>query len=81
MTEYKQLHKLLEEQESFLLAELEQLDAEIMKAHKEILNRLLEETTSLGTLIGELERICQQPGCELLKVRPQASQNCCEGTD
>ncbi|XP_009585624.1 PREDICTED: E3 ubiquitin-protein ligase TRIM39-like [Fulmarus glacialis] len=67
VTEYKQLHKLLEEQESFLLAELEQLDAEIMKAHEEILNRLLEETTSLGMLIGEMERICQQPDYELLK--------------
>ncbi|PKU39415.1 zinc finger protein rfp-like isoform x4 [Limosa lapponica baueri] len=64
VTEYKQLRKFLEKQESFLLS---QLYTEIMNTHKEILNRLLEETTSLGTLIGEMERICQQPDCELLK--------------
>lgn len=62
-----------------MLAQLEQLDTEIINVHKGILTRLLEETTSLGTLIGEMERICQQPDCELLKVRPQASQTCCEG--
>ncbi|XP_076216374.1 zinc finger protein RFP-like [Aptenodytes patagonicus] len=64
VTKYKQLQKFLEEQESFLLA---QLDTEIMNTHEGILTRLLEETTSLGTLAGEMERICQQPGCELLK--------------
>uniref|UniRef100_A0A8C0BB48 Uncharacterized protein n=1 Tax=Buteo japonicus TaxID=224669 RepID=A0A8C0BB48_9AVES len=74
VTEYEQLHKFLEEQESFLLAHLEKMDMEIMNAHKEILTRLLEETTSLGTLIKEVEKICQQPDCELLKVRPQAPQ-------
>ncbi|XP_069630194.1 E3 ubiquitin-protein ligase TRIM39 isoform X2 [Haliaeetus albicilla] len=67
VTEYEQLHKFLEEQESFLLAQLEKMDMEIMNAHKEILTRLLEETTSLGTLIKEVEKICQQPDCELLK--------------
>ncbi|KFP51061.1 Zinc finger protein RFP, partial [Cathartes aura] len=67
VTEYKQLHKFLEKQESSLLAQLEQLDTEIINVHKGILTRLLEETTSLGTLIGEMERICQQPDCELLK--------------
>lgn len=80
MTEYEQLHKFLEEQESFLLAQLEKMGMEIMNAHKEILTRLLEETTSLDTLIKEVEKIRQQPDCELLKVRPQASQTCCEGT-
>uniref|UniRef100_A0A8C3JIV6 TRI39 ligase n=1 Tax=Calidris pygmaea TaxID=425635 RepID=A0A8C3JIV6_9CHAR len=42
---YRKMHKFLEKQESSLLAQLEQLDAEIRKAHEEILQRLLEETT------------------------------------
>ncbi|XP_074428647.1 E3 ubiquitin-protein ligase TRIM39-like [Larus michahellis] len=67
VTAYKEFHKFLEKQESLFLAQLEQMDTEIMNTHEEILNRLLEETTSLGTLIEEMERICQQPDCELLK--------------
>uniref|UniRef100_A0A8C3JRI5 Uncharacterized protein n=1 Tax=Calidris pygmaea TaxID=425635 RepID=A0A8C3JRI5_9CHAR len=66
---YRKMHEFLEKQESSLLAQLEQLDTEITKAHEEILQRLLEETTSLGTLIEEMERTYQQPDWELLKVR------------
>ncbi|XP_074020834.1 E3 ubiquitin-protein ligase TRIM39-like [Numenius arquata] len=64
---YRKMHEILEEQESSLLAQLEQLDTEIRKAHEEILQRLLEEAMSLGTLIGEMERTYQQPDWELLK--------------
>uniref|UniRef100_A0A8C3PK79 Zinc finger protein RFP-like n=1 Tax=Calidris pygmaea TaxID=425635 RepID=A0A8C3PK79_9CHAR len=71
---YRKMHELLEKQESSLLAQLEQLDTEIRKAHEEILQRLLEETTSLGTLIEEMERTYQQPDWEFLKVRAQAFQ-------
>ncbi|XP_074020840.1 tripartite motif-containing protein 10-like [Numenius arquata] len=67
VTKYRKLHEFLEKQESSLLAQLEQLDTEIRKAHEEILQRLLEEATSLGTLIGEMERTYQQPDWELLK--------------
>ncbi|XP_074020833.1 zinc finger protein RFP-like [Numenius arquata] len=67
VTTYRKLHEFLEKQESSLLAQLEQLDTEIRKAHEEILQRLLEEATSLGTLIGEMERTYQQPDWELLK--------------
>uniref|UniRef100_A0A8C3K1F4 Zinc finger protein RFP-like n=1 Tax=Calidris pygmaea TaxID=425635 RepID=A0A8C3K1F4_9CHAR len=42
---YRKMHEFLEKQESSLLAQLEQLDTEIRKAHEEILQRLLEETT------------------------------------
>uniref|UniRef100_A0A8C3KB17 Uncharacterized protein n=1 Tax=Calidris pygmaea TaxID=425635 RepID=A0A8C3KB17_9CHAR len=68
---YRKIHKLLEKQESSFLAQLEQLDTEITKAHEETLQRLLEERTSLGTLIEEMERTYQQPDLELLKVRAQ----------
>uniref|UniRef100_A0A8C3JHE1 Uncharacterized protein n=1 Tax=Calidris pygmaea TaxID=425635 RepID=A0A8C3JHE1_9CHAR len=71
VTTYRKLHEFLEKQESSLLAQLEQLDTEIRKAHEEILQRLLEETRRLGTLIGEMERTYQQPDWQLLKVRAQ----------
>ncbi|XP_014817576.1 PREDICTED: tripartite motif-containing protein 15-like, partial [Calidris pugnax] len=64
---YRKMHEFLEKQESSLLAQLEQLDTEIRNAHEEILQRLLEETTRLGTLIGEMERTYQQPDWQLLK--------------
>uniref|UniRef100_A0A8C3JMQ2 Zinc finger protein RFP-like n=1 Tax=Calidris pygmaea TaxID=425635 RepID=A0A8C3JMQ2_9CHAR len=80
VTTYRKLHEFLEKQESSLLAQLEQLDTEIRKAHEEILQRLLEETTRLGTLIGEMERTYQQPDWQLLKVRAQAFQSGWEGS-
>ncbi|XP_014817281.1 PREDICTED: zinc finger protein RFP-like, partial [Calidris pugnax] len=64
---YRKLHELLEKQESSLLAQLEQLDTEIRNTHEEIFHELLEERTSLGTLIGEMERVYQQPDRQLLK--------------
>uniref|UniRef100_A0A8C3K3R8 Uncharacterized protein n=1 Tax=Calidris pygmaea TaxID=425635 RepID=A0A8C3K3R8_9CHAR len=74
VTTYRKLHKFLEKQESSFLAQLEQLDTEIRNAHEESFHRLSEEMTSLGTLIGEMERTYQQPDLELLKVRAQAFQ-------
>uniref|UniRef100_A0A8C3K3H3 Zinc finger protein RFP-like n=1 Tax=Calidris pygmaea TaxID=425635 RepID=A0A8C3K3H3_9CHAR len=71
VTTYRKLHKFLEKQESSFLAQLEQLDTEIRNAHEESFHRLSEEMTSLGTLIGEMERTYQQPDLELLKVRAQ----------
>uniref|UniRef100_A0A8C3JHJ4 Uncharacterized protein n=1 Tax=Calidris pygmaea TaxID=425635 RepID=A0A8C3JHJ4_9CHAR len=79
VTTYRKMHEILEKKESSLLAQLEQLDTEIRKAHEEILQRLLEETTRLGTLIGEMERTYQQPDWQLLKVRAQAFQTGWEG--
>ncbi|XP_074020904.1 E3 ubiquitin-protein ligase TRIM7-like [Numenius arquata] len=67
VTTYRKLHEILEKEESSFLAQLEQLDTEIRKAHEEICQKLLEETTSLGTLIEEMERTYQQSGWELLK--------------
>ncbi|XP_014816872.1 PREDICTED: tripartite motif-containing protein 15-like [Calidris pugnax] len=64
---YRKMHEFLDKEESSLLAQLEQLDTEIRKTHEEILQRLLEETRRLGTLIGEMERTFQQPDWQLLK--------------
>ncbi|XP_014814376.1 PREDICTED: tripartite motif-containing protein 52-like [Calidris pugnax] len=85
-----QLHLLKSEQEALQSSvmdrldriqdhTLEQLDPEITKAHEEILQRLLEETTSLGTLSEEMERTYQQRDWQLLKVRAQAFQTGWEG--
>ncbi|XP_014811574.1 PREDICTED: uncharacterized protein LOC106896258, partial [Calidris pugnax] len=67
VTTYTKLHEILDKEESSFLAQLDQLDTDIMNAHEEILQKLLEETTNLGRLIGEVERTYQQPDLELLK--------------
>ncbi|XP_014814358.1 PREDICTED: zinc finger protein RFP-like isoform X2 [Calidris pugnax] len=64
---YRKLHELLEKEESSFLAQLEQLDKEMVNAHEEIYQKLSDETMSLGTLIGEMEKTYQQPDLELLK--------------
>ena len=67
----KELHQFLEGQERLLLDRLAKLDQEIMKRQEENINRLLEEISSIGEQICELEEKCQQPACEFLQVRPQ----------
>ncbi|XP_074020817.1 zinc finger protein RFP-like [Numenius arquata] len=64
---YRKLHETLEKEESSFLAQLEKLATEIRKAHEEIRQKLLEETTRLGTLTGEMERTYQQPDLQLPK--------------
>lgn len=74
MTQYKELHKLLEHQEAIAVAKLEQLDMEATTTTcKRVLERLSKEATRLDTLIEELERLGQRPDWEVLKVRPQAT--------
>ncbi|XP_053908052.1 zinc finger protein RFP-like [Cuculus canorus] len=67
VTKYKQLKEFLEEQKSFQLDYLEQLDTEIMKAHNGILNKISEKITSLEMLMDKMEKTCRKPDCELLK--------------
>ncbi|XP_010135440.1 PREDICTED: tripartite motif-containing protein 15-like, partial [Buceros rhinoceros silvestris] len=67
VTQYQELHKVLEHQEASTVAQLEQLDVEVATTRKKILDGLSEETTRLNTLIKELERLGQQPDWEVLK--------------
>uniref|UniRef100_A0A8D0L9A5 B30.2/SPRY domain-containing protein n=1 Tax=Sphenodon punctatus TaxID=8508 RepID=A0A8D0L9A5_SPHPU len=67
VAEFKQLHQFLEEQERLLLAQLEELDKEIVKSRDEYLAKLSEEISSLGELISEMEEKCREPTSEFLQ--------------
>ncbi|XP_009462419.1 PREDICTED: E3 ubiquitin-protein ligase TRIM39-like [Nipponia nippon] len=67
VSEVKELHQFVEGQERLLLDRLAKLDQEIMRRQEENINRLLEEISSIGEQIHELEEKCQQPACEFLQ--------------
>ncbi|XP_010154446.1 PREDICTED: LOW QUALITY PROTEIN: E3 ubiquitin-protein ligase TRIM39-like, partial [Eurypyga helias] len=67
VSEVKELHQLVEGQERLLLERLAKLDQEITRRQEENINRLLEEISSVGEQIRELEEKCQQPACEFLQ--------------
>uniref|UniRef100_A0A8D0H6U3 Zinc finger protein RFP-like n=1 Tax=Sphenodon punctatus TaxID=8508 RepID=A0A8D0H6U3_SPHPU len=67
VAEFKQLHQFLEEQERLLLAQLEELEKEIVTSRDEYVAKLSEEIASLNELIREIEEKCQQPASEFLQ--------------
>uniref|UniRef100_A0A8C3HTC8 B30.2/SPRY domain-containing protein n=1 Tax=Chrysemys picta bellii TaxID=8478 RepID=A0A8C3HTC8_CHRPI len=69
VSEFEQLRQFLEEQERLLLAQLEELDKEIVKIQDENVTKLSEEISRLSDLISEIEEKCQQPTSEFLQVR------------
>lgn len=69
MSEFEQLRQFLDEQERLLLAQLEELDKEIVKIQDENVTKLSEKISRLGDLISEIEEKCQQPTSEFLQVR------------
>ncbi|CAM5171418.1 unnamed protein product [Eretmochelys imbricata] len=67
MSEFEQLGQFLDEQERLLLAQLEELDKEIVKIQDENVTKLSENISRLGDLISEIEEKCQQPTSEFLQ--------------
>ncbi|XP_078244728.1 zinc finger protein RFP-like isoform X1 [Pogona vitticeps] len=65
--QFRELSSFLNEQEKLLLAQLEEVEKEIVKKREERLARLSEELSSLGGLIREMEQKHQQPPEELLQ--------------
>lgn len=68
--EFACLSQFLEEQQSVLLAQLETLDADIMKQQDEFEVLVSEEICRFSSLISELEEKSQRPARGLLTVRP-----------
>ncbi|XP_035426355.2 E3 ubiquitin-protein ligase TRIM39-like isoform X1 [Cygnus atratus] len=67
VAEIKELHQFVERQEQLLLGQLAKLDHEIVTRQEENIAKLLEEISSVGEQIRELEERCQQPAYELLQ--------------
>uniref|UniRef100_A0A8C8S4J0 Uncharacterized protein n=1 Tax=Pelusios castaneus TaxID=367368 RepID=A0A8C8S4J0_9SAUR len=69
VSEFQQLRQFLEEQERLLLAQLEELDKEMVKFQTENITKLSAEISRLSELISEMEGKCQKPVNEFLQVR------------
>ncbi|XP_077180802.1 E3 ubiquitin-protein ligase TRIM39-like [Paroedura picta] len=67
VSQFEQVHHFLEEQEKLLLVQLNELEREIARHHKEHSAVFLEEIGSLGALIDEVEEKCEQPDTEFLQ--------------
>ncbi|XP_032639840.1 E3 ubiquitin-protein ligase TRIM39-like isoform X2 [Chelonoidis abingdonii] len=66
VSEFQQLRKFLEEQEQCLLAQLANLEKEIVKIQNENVTKLSEGISCLSDLISEMEGTCQKPASEFL---------------
>nr|XP_060615494.1 zinc finger protein RFP-like isoform X2 [Anolis sagrei ordinatus] len=67
MGEITQIRQFLEEQEKHLLAQMEEIEKQIVRKRDEHLVLLSRELSSLESLIQELKEKCQQPPAELLQ--------------
>nr|XP_056722215.1 E3 ubiquitin-protein ligase TRIM7-like [Euleptes europaea] len=67
VTKFRQLHTFLEEQEKLLLAQMEEVEKEVVRKRDQHLAELSEVLSSLENLIWEMEEKCQQPASELLQ--------------
>ncbi|XP_062978457.1 E3 ubiquitin-protein ligase TRIM7-like [Elgaria multicarinata webbii] len=67
VSQFRELHQFLEEQEELLLAQLEEVEREIARRTDVHQAKLSEELSSLESLIQEMEKKCQQPAGELLQ--------------
>uniref|UniRef100_A0A7M4ETM2 Tripartite motif containing 10 n=1 Tax=Crocodylus porosus TaxID=8502 RepID=A0A7M4ETM2_CROPO len=76
VSEFRQLHQFLEEQERLQLDQLGELEKEIIRSQNE---KLSMEISRLSDLISEMERKCQQPASEFLQVRLIMFSRCKKG--
>ncbi|XP_066474545.1 tripartite motif-containing protein 10-like [Tiliqua scincoides] len=67
VTEFRQLQQFLQEQENLLLAQMEEVEEQIVARREEHLARLSEEQSSLESLIQEMQEKLDQSTGELLK--------------
>ncbi|XP_060094959.1 E3 ubiquitin-protein ligase TRIM7-like [Heteronotia binoei] len=67
VAKFRQLHVFLEEQEKLLLAQMEEVEMEVVKKRDQHLADLSEALSSLESLIQEMEMKCQQPASDLLQ--------------
>ncbi|XP_066474064.1 E3 ubiquitin-protein ligase TRIM39-like [Tiliqua scincoides] len=67
VSEFEQLHHFLEEQEKLLLAQLSELEREMVRHQKEFDTKLADEIISLNVLIDEVEEKCGQPDSVFLQ--------------
>ncbi|XP_026540264.1 zinc finger protein RFP-like [Notechis scutatus] len=71
--EFEQFHQAVKDQMQFLLSHLEELKINILDYQKKNHARHTANTIELNTLIGDIERKCDQPEAEFLKQMTQVN--------
>ncbi|KAM9119662.1 uncharacterized protein ACDP82_015986 [Pangshura tecta] len=79
VSQFKQLHQFLEKEEQLLLAQLGELEKEIVKLQDENITKLSVEISRLSELISEMEGKCQQPASEFLQDVRSTLSRCEQG--
>ncbi|XP_044837679.1 zinc finger protein RFP-like [Mauremys mutica] len=79
VSQFKQLHQFLEEEERILLARLGELEKEIVKLQGENITKVSAEISRLSELISEMEGKCQQPASEFLQDVRSTLSRCEQG--
>ncbi|XP_030399679.1 LOW QUALITY PROTEIN: zinc finger protein RFP-like [Gopherus evgoodei] len=79
VSEFQQLQEFLEEQKRLLLAQLAELNEEIVKIQNENITKLSKEISRLSELISAMEMKCQKPASEFLQDVRSTLSRCEEG--
>ncbi|KAH1182605.1 hypothetical protein KIL84_004097 [Mauremys mutica] len=72
VSEFQQVRQLLEEKQRLLLAQLDEINKDILKRQNNYIAKITEEISRLDHLISELKGKCQQPASEFLQEKIQA---------
>ncbi|KAG6923167.1 tripartite motif containing 39 [Chelydra serpentina] len=67
VSEFQQVRQLVEEKQRLLLAQLNEINKDILKRQNNYIAKITEEISRLDHLISELEGKCQQPASEFLQ--------------
>ncbi|XP_044838248.1 E3 ubiquitin-protein ligase TRIM39-like isoform X2 [Mauremys mutica] len=67
VSEFQQVRQLLEEKQRLLLAQLDEINKDILKRQNNYIAKITEEISRLDHLISELKGKCQQPASEFLQ--------------
>ncbi|CAM5157530.1 unnamed protein product, partial [Eretmochelys imbricata] len=67
VSEVQQVCQLVEEKQLLLLAQLNEINKDILKRQNNYIAKITEEISRLDHLISELEGKCQQPASEILQ--------------
>ncbi|XP_053149351.1 uncharacterized protein LOC128343940 [Hemicordylus capensis] len=78
VAEFRQLHQFLEEQETLLLTQIEEMEEETARRRDEYMEKLSEELSSLDKVIQEMEEKCEQSASELLQDVRSTLRRCRE---
>uniref|UniRef100_A0ACB8EFT7 Uncharacterized protein n=1 Tax=Sphaerodactylus townsendi TaxID=933632 RepID=A0ACB8EFT7_9SAUR len=76
VTNFRELHSLLEKQENRLVAQLEEVEEEVGRNRDQHLIKFSEALSSVDSLIQEVKEKCQQPPTELLQGARSLLQRC-----